>query len=173
MNTTAYKCILIRHGEKTHDNKSRVPLRFDAELTQQGIHTTYELAHKLMVQYGTPDYIIVSPYRRTKQTAHIIAEITQCKEIVIDPDVSEYISANYDPNTYALGFTPETLQYNPPLGETLSQFNDRAIQVYEKLKAIQGHVFVICHGYLISKVAGIDTGTRYGKVHELDTYVMQ
>jgi phosphohistidine phosphatase len=66
------KIILLRHGESA--DKQRGQSDFDRNLTTRGATSIAALAKVLAHENFAPDYLLVSPATRTKQTADIIIE---------------------------------------------------------------------------------------------------
>jgi phosphohistidine phosphatase len=69
--------ILLRHGESA--DKQHGQTDFERILTQRGIESIRRLSSHLSNEKIIPDYAIVSPAERTKQTAQILFEALALK----------------------------------------------------------------------------------------------
>jgi len=74
--------ILVRHAEKVDDSQ-------DPELSEEGIARSYYLDY--MLEQLNPDAIYTSPYNRTRETIHQIAERYSIEPIVYDPQSQDIL----------------------------------------------------------------------------------
>lgn len=62
--------IYVRHGDKLHHNNSRgVSHAYDCSLSRTDLKEIYERVKLLVESYGSPKYIICSPFERCRETA--------------------------------------------------------------------------------------------------------
>lgn len=108
-------------------------------------------SNQLVSIYGEPDYIMCSPYLRTRQTAELLSNN---HHIHIDPILSEYQKASGGP--YYI--RTDTLAYNPPIGDTKETIFERVKLAHDKY--IGKNLWLICHGCFhsnLSKLYGCDS----------------
>jgi len=74
--------ILVRHAEKVDDSE-------DPVLSEDGIARSYYLDY--MLEQLNPDAIYTSPYNRTRETIHHIAERYSIEPIVYDPQSQDIL----------------------------------------------------------------------------------
>jgi len=74
--------ILVRHAEKVDDSQ-------DPVLSEDGIARSYYLDY--MLELLNPDAIYTSPYNRTRETIHHIAERYSIEPIVYDPQSQDLL----------------------------------------------------------------------------------
>jgi broad specificity phosphatase PhoE len=58
--------IVVRHAEE--EASSECTYAHDAKITPKGMNEAFQLGNTLLRKYGLPDYIFVSPFRRTITT---------------------------------------------------------------------------------------------------------
>jgi len=136
--------IYIRHGndEKSSTYKHDNSLNSSAE-TEENIVITCK---KLIDIYGYPDKIYCSPFRRARETLHIMKKLLPNTEIIIDERLSRFFSKKDKENPRV---RPKTMKYEPPIEETKYEFKKRVLSM-EKVIRKQDNVWCITH-YLVIK----------------------
>mgnify|MGYP001604004226 FL=1 len=81
------KIFLVRHGQDTDNARSILNGRRNTNLTMLGRRQARIVAHKLQ-KFGI-DIIYVSPLKRARQTASIIAKYLSIKRIIVDKRLVE------------------------------------------------------------------------------------
>jgi broad specificity phosphatase PhoE len=146
------RLVLIRHGE-SEGNRDRVfTLTPDVPLTERG-HVQVRAAAEWLATRFRPAAVVSSPFRRTRQTAAIIADHLGLP-VRVEDDLRERsygdlagkpygtaFEADYDPAAYWLWCPPGG-------GETLVEVGTRAGRVLERIaaEAPGDDVVVVSHG---------------------------
>lgn len=135
--------IYMRHGndEKTSTFKQDKSLNSSSQCEQDIIDKT----HQLIKLYGYPKKIYCSPFRRARETVHIMNKILNV-EIIIDSKLSRFFSKKEKLNP---SVRTKTLKYNPPITESRLEFKQRVKEI-EKIINKEESVWVITH-YLVMK----------------------
>jgi broad specificity phosphatase PhoE len=154
--------VFIRHGEKSYNNSQvGIPeesFKHDPPLTEDGYIASRDKGIQLLDEFGIPDYIIISPYERCRQTADSILKGLASKDvpvenikIYVDTTVSEYLGNHPTENLHV---TSKTSEFNPPHPETFSMFCKRVNRCYEFLTSnyIGKKVWIITHGLVMSRI---------------------
>jgi len=157
-----FRRIYIRHTDKEYANGDANLFKHDPGITHEGVEKTKIVAQHLINQWGPPDMVIVSPYRRTRETAKVMIDLLSQNEtntanikLQIDNEVAEYLGNH---RTVPIDVTESTLVYDPPHPETFSQMKDRVKSHHQKIttyakKKKEGVVWIITHGLIIKQVA--------------------
>jgi broad specificity phosphatase PhoE len=150
--------IYIRHADKEYANGDADINKHDPGITDNGVEKSKMVAKHLVEQWGQPNLIIVSPYRRTRETATIMNNTLETPvRMYIDTNLSEYLGNH---RNVPIDVTDSTLIHDPPHPET---FRDMKIRVrYHHKKIVEytrklsvGVVWVVTHGLIIKQIAGI------------------
>lgn len=136
--------IYIRHGndEKSSSYKHDNSLNSSSE-TEDNI---IELCKKLIEQYGYPDKIYCSPFRRARETLYIMKKLLPNTDFVIDERLSRFFSKKDKQNPRV---RPKTLGYQPPITEDKYDFKKRVLEIEKKIRK-EEHCWCITH-YLVIK----------------------
>ncbi len=163
--TRGFRRIYIRHADKEYANGDADLYKHDPGITTSGVKKTKMVARHLVDQWGEPDRIIVSPYRRTRETAQIMNGILSEKvPMHIDSELSEYLGNH---RTVPIDVTEDTLTYDPPHPETFPEMKTRVRKHHSKItsyarKKDQGVIWIVTHGLIIKQVASL-IGIKMGK----------
>jgi broad specificity phosphatase PhoE len=156
--TEEFRRIYIRHADKEYANGDANLYKHDPGITSEGIAKTKMVASHLVNLWGPPDRIIISPYRRTRETAIIMHSVLKNKVPThIDTTVSEYLGNH---RTVPIDVTESTLIHDPPHPESFVQMKSRVkthhdnITSYAKKKK-KGVIWIITHGIIIKRVASL------------------
>ena len=147
--------IYIRHAEKEYCNGQSTAWTHDPSITAAGYSQTQKLAVHLIEQWGYPNYIICSPYRRTRETALALLEVIDnngATELKYDVRLSEYLGNRRNEK---LDVTAETFNYDPPHPETFFQMDTRVRWHNDDMKAFDDEktvVWFISHGFIINRI---------------------
>ena len=161
--------IYIRHAD---DNKTATH-RHDGSLSMNGIEDASVYGKKLIQEYGVPDCIIMSPYRRTVQTAYTLIDDHDV-EMYYDNDISKYISRRIVKSSSA-SINKETNSYDPPKGETGQEVRNRTNRHCRSMKKEwRGKIVWIVTHAIVFKYARDYYGKK-GKSHInfLDTFTVR
>ena len=160
--------IYIRHAEKSYTNGNSDIYKHDPGITSYGVKKAKKTAKFLVKEWGEPTFIICSPYRRTRETAHIMNSVLKnpIKEILIDVNISEYLGNH---NDVPIDITDNTSIYEPPHPETFDQMKKRVKKHYDKMNRYIKNKFnqviwIISHGLIIeqiSKLSGIKISKHF------------
>lgn len=151
--------IYIRHADKEYANGDANLYKHDPGITSAGVEKAKIVAKHLVDQWGIPDKIIVSPYRRTRETAKILRS-TLIKPgllvkipIHVDRELSEYLGNH---RNIPIDVTESTLFYEPPHPETFSTMKNRVKVHHEKItkymKRNGGVIWIVTHGLIMRQV---------------------
>lgn len=157
-NTKEFRRIYIRHADKEYANGDANLYKHDPGITSDGVEKARMVAKHLLEQWGPPDRIVLSPYRRTRETAAIMNSVLPKKvSMHVDTDLSEYLGNH---RSVPIDVTESTLVHDPPHPETFSDMKSRVrdhhikITNYSKRKK-KGIIWVVTHGLIIKQVAGL------------------
>ena len=163
--TRGFRRIYIRHADKEYANGDADLYKHDPGITASGVEKTKMVARHLVDQWGAPDRIIVSPYRRTRETAQIMNGILSEKvPMHIDSELSEYLGNH---RTVPIDVTESTLVHGPPHPETFPEMKARVRKHHNTItsyarKKDQGVIWIVTHGLIIKQVASL-IGIKMGK----------
>lgn len=156
--TTDFRRIYIRHADKEYANGDASRFKHDPGITTDSIAKARMVAKHLVNQWGPPDRIILSPYRRTRETAAIMNSVLGKKvPMHVDTDIAEYLGNH---RNVPIDVTESTLVHQPPHPESFSQMKSRVkthhnrITTYGKKKK-RGVIWIVTHGLIIKQVAGL------------------
>ena len=147
--------IYIRHADKAYKNMESEIFKHDPGITTLGVDRSINVAKRLIEEYGPPDKIVSSPFRRARETAMIMNTVLNnpLEEIVIDNNLSEYLGNH---NNVPLDVTTATQIHNPPHPETFDEMKKRVKRHVEKIRK-KSHqketVWFITHGLILKQVA--------------------
>ena len=150
--------IYIRHADKEYANGDSDMYKHDPGITPGGIENTKLVTKHLVQQWGLPCRIIVSPYRRTRETAKTMQSILDIEvPIQIDIDLSEYLGNH---RAVPIDVTESTLVHDPPHPESFSDMKRRVKRHHDKIieytrNRNNGVIWIITHGLIIKQVASL------------------
>lgn len=171
---TVIRVFFIRHAEKAYANgkgPKDAPMH-DPPAKKEAEADTLARAKSLIELYGNPNVCIVSPYRRTRETAKWMLSLVDEKvrpEPVVDVTIAEFLG-NQRPYKDVDGIIsikpqvePETAIYKnlPAIGETIPELLARCkehlklyhLNSFKTGKPGAGYTaWVITHGFTIEKL---------------------
>ncbi len=153
-----YRRIYIRHADKEYANGDSEMYKHDPGITPGGIEKTKLVTRHLVQQWGQPERIIASPYRRTRETAKTMLSVLDTKvKIHIDTDLSEYLGNH---RGVPIDVTESTLVHDPPHPETFSDMKRRVRKHHNKIlkysqKQETGVIWIVTHGLVIKQLASL------------------
>lgn len=179
-NTPKYRRVYIRHADKEYVNGDSDIYKHDPGITNKGVDKAKMVARHLINQWGLPTRIIISPYRRTRETAKAMKSVlnevialgksnaetntntntntTKNKKIPIhiDRELSEYLGNH---RTTPIDVTESTLVHDPPHPETFADMKRRVKSHHDKIvkyvKKSESVIWIITHGLIIKQVAAL------------------
>jgi broad specificity phosphatase PhoE len=171
--------VWIRHADKKFANRKgpKEAKQHDSPLKDDCDESINILTSELVKKYGIPDYILTSPFLRTRQTTEKMLDFISKNyksykiEIVYDKNISEFLGfqhpygeeADVEEITKNL-FAPGKIL----LGETLDELKLRTKKhVLSLNEYYQGNVWVITHGIVIKYISS-HLREHYGKVYPRD-----
>ncbi|MFB7630444.1 histidine phosphatase family protein [Streptomyces sp. NPDC056149] len=157
---------LMRHGAyEGHRPGHHAP--FDATLTSQGRD---QIRHSLPLPDGT-EAIVTSPLPRARQTAELIADLTQLPIIATSALLAEWrapsIVLNHSPDTYPSAYLEwrERRLSQPSLrcgdGESLTDLHTRAghcVEFLQRTAHAHGNLLAVSHKLLLGVVTRREEG---------------
>lgn len=149
--------IYIRHADKEYANGDADMYKHDPGITTKGVEKSKMVAKHLIEQWGIPNRIVVSPYRRTRETAKVLRSVLNKKvPIHVDRDVSEYLGNH---RGIPIDVTESTLAHDPPHPETFVAMKKRVKSHHNKItkytKKTNGVIWIITHGLIMKQVASL------------------
>lgn len=154
--TQGFRRIYIRHADKEYANGDANMFKHDPGITENGVEKTKMVARHLVEQWGNPDRIIVSPYRRTRETSEIMNSVLdQPVPIYIDIELSEYLGNH---RGVPIDVTERTKVHEPPHPETFADMKARVRRHHQQIlgygkKHSEGIIWIVTHGLIIRQVA--------------------
>lgn len=134
--------VYMRHG----NDEKKSTFKQDNSLNSSYEDDILEKTKLLINLYGYPKKIYCSPFRRARETVHIMKNILDV-EIIIDPKLSRFFSKEEKLNP---SVRAKTLKYNPPINETGPEFKKRVNKIEKKINNESCVVWVVTH-YLVIK----------------------
>lgn len=165
LNVKGCRRIYIRHADKEYANGDSDIYKHDPGITQSGLEKTKMVAQHLIEQWGRPELIICSPYRRTRETAAIMSSVLDADgtgiEVPIhyDSDVAEYLGNH---RSVPIDVTESTLVHDPPHPESFAALKQRVQKHNDKIRKYclssieknnEGVIWIITHGLIIKQIA--------------------
>lgn len=156
--------IYIRHADKLYKNgyvknetgsnsDPNMGYNYDPGLAQTA-HAQCRLIAEALKDYP-PDKIVCSPYLRTRLTAVLLCLYSKksvAETVEVNSEISEYLGNMKDDNLKT-GVSESTLEYNPPLYETITDLEHRACEHNKKnLKWDNKITWYVTHGIVMSKI---------------------
>lgn len=143
---------VFRHGEKAWVNNKKPTNVYGYEYDPPLHSIQYNLEQSIKKEItirGHPKIIYCSPYLRCRQTAEIIQRYIPYVQIIIDPNLREFISHKHQ--SANIEISPDTQQYLQylPLIEDVSTLRHRLSKVIEQPYFDQPDVWIITHGFCI------------------------
>ena len=158
--------IYIRHADKEYMNGYGEIFKHDPDITEYGMERTKKVAKKLVENWGKPNRIVSSPYRRTRETALVLNSCLDqpFEEIFIDTTLSEYLGNH---KGVPMDVTPNTKVYHPPHPETFDDLNKRISyhNILARRRANElnnGIIWYVTHGLVMKQLANM-IGLRLNK----------
>jgi len=158
---------MVRHGETTWNREKRVQGFSDVALSEEGLIQAKKLARAL--RETRIEAICTSPLRRAFHTARAIGKFHPLP-IEIEPGLKELNQGDLEGRTYRelkddYGILLANWLENPaaftmPNGESLTQLQERAWPVIERLALADKDTLVVCHSFtimvLLCRIRGLD-----------------
>lgn len=161
--------VYIKHADKLYNNGGSKKFPHDPGIKKDSSNFIRTLTLKLIDIVGLPEYIVTSPYLRTRETISIMRNTIKeyCKtEHITDDDysppyircdilLSEYLGNQKKRLPSYQDLTPETNKYKPPLYENFEQFKARVFQhdlFYKRLDCKKASHWFVTHGIFIEMV---------------------
>lgn len=168
--------LYIRHAEKLFDNGKKAgsltgpvtgkgcrEYNHDPNITEEGRQKAIELGGDLVNRYGRPDRILVSPYRRCRETAAMLIESVNHPQnpedeipIIVVPDFGEYLGNQYK-KRIEIELDPITKSFNPPIDHHYGHLTKRVTRQYRLLHQVGygGVTWIVTHGIVIHAMKGL------------------
>ena len=112
---------------------------------------------KLIEEYGIPDKIVSSPFRRARETAMVMNMCLEnpFEEILIDTNLSEYLGNH---NNVPLDVTTATKIHDPPHPETFDDMKLRVRKHVHKMRKKKNSdkkqtIWFITHGLILKQIS--------------------
>ena len=172
---------ILRHGESDHNLKGIIaagPERGKniSKLTLKGKKQIGKAAEKLKKQLGKGklDYIFVSPYFRTRETAKIVAKLTKAK-IIVDKRLSELNCGIFNwqhIKEYRKFFSNPLEQFTktPPGGENSTDVKKRIFEAILEInsKYKNKNILIVSHGDPLWVLDGVLKGLTNEEILKSD-----
>ena len=147
---------IVRHGESENNLLGIESTKLENK-DQFGLSENGEIATKIEAEkFKNFDLIISSPFRRTKETALIFAEISQC-EVIENDALREVCVGDFELCAYKKvdAFSAEQGEsISFPNGESLLNAKKRVIEFFEQTdrKYDNKNILIVTHGLLVQSV---------------------
>lgn len=144
------KIYSVRHGQTNWNLDNRICGVTDVDLTYNGLEQAKALADE-MKALGGADIIFVSPLKRARQTAQVVADRLEIP-VVVDERLTEWDYGSYEgQERFAKGFPEAKVQFGCKVGGTGESLLQLAHRVYGFLDDIRANcsddrVLLISHG---------------------------
>lgn len=160
--------IFIRHAD---DDGSDPIYEHDPRITERGDKKARNISLKLLDQYGCPDIIFCSPFRRTIQTAKTMKKLCGKRtSIYVDNNLSRYFCKREKANPRV---DPGTKKYKAPIYESWDDFErrvDKHLRMLRKEDFVKRDdvIWCITHALVykrVAKVYGIEIPSHIPFMH--------
>jgi len=160
----------LRHGEsEANQNHTYAGQRDDCLLTPTGVAEAEAAGQAIKGQHLTIDQMVVSPLKRARKTALIVARAIgfDPEAIIIDPAITEYDMGSLTGKPMAV---PPAQTVVPSDAEDPHEFQKRVMTAIRSLAELPGNTLVVSH----AGVGKVIEATRQHKApeifHDLDGY---
>lgn len=136
----------LRHGETDWNRNGRTQGQLDSSLNELGWSQAEDAAERLS---GEPiERIIASPLQRARNTAEVVAK-HHGLEVILDDGLKECHLGDHQGEAHG-PWLGEYWQgrYDPPNGETLSEFSERVWEAMQQAVAQGPNTLIVAHGGL-------------------------
>lgn len=163
--------IYVRHGD---DENLDAAYPNDPSLVESSYWSIKRLTRRLLLKFGRPDAIYVSPMRRTWETALIMEEVLHRKvPLILDCHLSRFFTRSQrDLKT----IRPDTLKRKVPIDESKKQFRSRIDRHIEHLfpcySVRRPLVWCITHALVMKRIAKKVGVALKGRFDFLETFVV-
>lgn len=145
--------VVLRHAKKEYGNRCGHIVKYDSPIVQDEWGRAKVVFSKHISEHAlTPTRIICSPYRRTRETAEILQEMTENKlDVEVNREFSNFLGWNKESNDS--DFEEETRNYTPYQPEKLLEFHKRVNRAFQKVYDELGEndiVWIITHRFIIN-----------------------
>ena len=167
--------IYVRHAEKRYMNGFSKKYKFDPPIMESSIDDILKLGERLIKEYGKPDVILCSPYKRTRETAYFLKSCIEGPiDIYCDVTLSEYLGNHKE---CEMDVCPETLVHKPPHPEKFGEFCNRVRKHCNKISQLKCKsknpvVWIITHGIVIKQVYYLHGIKKKQQINNLDGVVI-
>lgn len=161
------KLVIVRHGDGEHINQHVYSSWTESEggvdhpLTEKGKQEVAETARQLLAQGISKEnvaLVLVSPLRRTQQTAQILIEQGVCskKAIQIEPLIREPVAQDWEgaptppkqPNEIRWkAVVSASAQHGGETPEAIQMRLEKVLMKLSERDPSKGHVILVTHGY--------------------------
>lgn len=171
--------IWIRHAHKEYNNSKGPPNSYqhDSPLASNQEENIINKGKELINKYGFPDRCIVSPFKRTRDTAKLLISNTNIP-IEICTNISEYLG---NQRSDISCIDPSTAIHSPPLNENFNDLVSRCSIHLSKVGAYDDIIkseiiWIVTHGIVIKTISKqlnrIYGGLKINDINELDAFIL-
>jgi len=179
--------IWIRHIEKLYkngyaDKEDETQFQHDPgiKMDENTLINVENLVEELVLKYGIPKTIYVSPFLRTRQTTDLFLDVLSKNYDILpnvkhSTDIAEYLGfcrrsdikekADLHPST------KKHFNFNVYLGESLKHFKERVKSHLETIKYKDENIWVITHGLVINTIYNVINCESIGRPKPLEYIV--
>lgn len=166
--------IFIRHGEKTYIHGKSTTFKHDPPLTEKGKKDAIYIGNYLSQLYGTPLFIVCSPFLRTRETAHYMSSMLPDKvPIYCDAIVSEFLGNQ----KYKVDVRDETKKFIPNVDTELFYNFKKRIEshndMYDSFDYIDVPIWIITHGMVMNQIHFSYNGYKLRKKFPYLSYMIK
>ncbi|MCS7204753.1 MAG: histidine phosphatase family protein [Leptospiraceae bacterium] len=167
------KIYLIRHGETNFNKEKRLQGGIETELNEKGIEQSNRLAKTLASEIPKVDFLFTSPQIRARQTAEILYQTFQEKQIPIEQfEMNELLREircgrwegklineieKEEPELFFLVKNSVNVPY--PEGESIMDVKNRAEKFFSHLYSLNNHsnltTIIVSHGTYIKTLSSV------------------
>jgi len=137
----------MRHG---NDEKQAIYKQDNSLNSSSQCHEEIlDKARQLIKLYGKPKTIYCSPFRRARETVHIMKKLLPDVDIIIDANLSRFFSKKEKLNP---SVRKKTLKYDPPITENAKEFKERVYKIEKIISKNKDITWCITHYLVIKKI---------------------
>lgn len=147
--------IYLRHSNDELPSGEEATHKHDNHINRDGKKLAKKIIKKILKQFGQPEVIYYSPFKRGRETLEAIKPYLGKKvKLVVDPRLSRYFTSKQKKECSIFKSTDEL---NPPVNESRDQFHERVVQQYKSMKDSKhlkrGLAICITHAVVLKRIA--------------------
>lgn len=156
--------ILLRHG---NDEDIEQTFAHDHHVQKEELREVKRKGKILRSEYGTPDYILTSPFRRTITTSEVLRG-KHSTPIHVTKKLGRIFTKKDQKHPEV---SPDTLAYGVDVYETKEMYMERVRAFCRRVRSMRGNIWVVTHAFTFKCIAKELGHTYHGRIAFLQHHV--